>query len=171
MPGSTRREQAGTRTREPVTSTTHTHDGVVVLRDPEGPAQHRARRLRVGVGQLADGRGRNAGLALRIFEGVGLDLGAVGVEIERRALDELGVGEAGMDDLASDGIGEGDVAADVEAEPRVRPLGRARPARVHGEETGSIADPAKQVMEEDRMRLPGIAAPEDDQIGFLDLTI
>ena len=145
--------------------------GVVVLRDPERPAQHRAGSLRVGVGQLADRGGRNARFALRVLERVGLDLVAVGVEIEGGALDELGVGKAGMDDLASHGVGQSDVAADIEAEPRVRPLGRAGPARVHGEQTSSVADPAQQVMEEDRMRLPGIAAPENDQIGFLDLTI
>jgi hypothetical protein len=32
-------------------------------------------------------------------------------------------------------------------------------------------DAAQDVVEEDRMRLPGVAAPEDDQIGVLDLTI
>ena len=76
-----------------------------------------------------------------------------------------------MDDLAPDGVRQGDVAADIEAEPEVGPLGGARPARVDRDEPGAVADAAQQVMEEDRMRLPGIAAPEQDQIGLLDLTI
>jgi hypothetical protein len=32
-------------------------------------------------------------------------------------------------------------------------------------------DAAEEVVEEDRMRLSGVGAPEDDQIGLLDLTI
>ena len=31
--------------------------------------------------------------------------------------------------------------------------------------------PAQEVVEEDRMRLAGVAAPEDDQIGLLGLTV
>ncbi len=102
----------------------HVVDGVVVLGDAERPADHRAGRLGEGVGKLADGLGRDAGLALGVFERVRLDLGLVGVEVHRRVLDELPVLEAGGDDLAADGVGQGDVAADVEAEPAVGPLGR-----------------------------------------------
>ena len=75
------------------------------------------------------------------------------------------------DDLAADRVGKGDVAPDVEAEPDVGPLRAARPARVDRVEPGTVADAAEKVVEEDRMRLPGIAAPEDDQIGLLDLTV
>jgi hypothetical protein len=123
------------------------------------------------MGELADGLGRDAGLAFGVFEGVALDLGPVGVEVEGRPLDELGVGEAGMDDLAADGVGQGDVAADVEAQPDVGPLGRARPPRVDRVQPGAVADAAQEVVEEDRMRFPGIAAPENDQIGLLSLSI
>ena len=105
-------------------------DRVVVLGDAEGPADHRARRRGEGVGQLADGLGRDAGLALGVVERVRLDLGPVGVEVDRGPLDELAVLEAGRDDLAADRVGERDVAADVEAEPAVRPFGGARAARV-----------------------------------------
>jgi hypothetical protein len=76
-----------------------------------------------------------------------------------------------VDDLAADGVGEGDVTADVEPEPQVCPLRRARPARVDRDQPGAVPDAAQQVVEEDRMRLPGVAAPEQDQIGLLDLTI
>ena len=69
-------------------------DRVVVLGDAEGPADHRPRRGRERVGQLADRRGRDAGLALGVLERVRLDLGLVGLEVDRRALDELAVLEA-----------------------------------------------------------------------------
>jgi hypothetical protein len=123
------------------------------------------------VGELADRVGRDAGLALGVLERVGLDLGLVRVVIARGALDEGLVLEAGGDDLAADRVGEGDVAADVDAEPDVGPFGAARPARVDRVEPGAVADAAEEVVEEDRMRLAGVATPEDDQIGVLDLTV
>ena len=70
-----------------------------------------------------------------------------------------------------DRVGQSDVGADVEAEPAVGPLGRARAPRVDHEEARAAVHGAQQVVEEDRMRLPGIAAPEDDQVGLLDLAI
>ena len=57
-------------------------DGVVVLGDAQGPADHRRRCRGVGVGQLADGVGGDARLALGVLKGVRLDLVAVGLEIE-----------------------------------------------------------------------------------------
>jgi hypothetical protein len=123
------------------------------------------------VGQLPDRLGRDAGLALGVLEGVGLDLGLVRLEVEGRPLDELGVGEAGVDDLAADGVGQGDVTADIEAQPDVGPFRGARPARVDRVQPGAVADAAQEVMEEDRVRLPGVAAPENDQIGLLSLSI
>ena len=72
----------------------HVVDRVVVLGDPEGPADHRPRRGRQGVGQLADGVGRDAGLALGVLERVRLDLGLVRLEAVGRAADELAMLEA-----------------------------------------------------------------------------
>jgi hypothetical protein len=123
------------------------------------------------VGELADRLGRDPGLTLGVVEGVALDLGLIGVVVARRALDERPVLEARGNDLAPDCVGQGDVAADVEAKPDVGPLGGARPARVNRVEAGAVADAAEEMVEEDRMRLAGITAPEDDQIGVLDLTI
>ena len=71
----------------------------------------------------------------------------------------------------ADRVGQRDVAADVEAEPHVRPLGRARPARVDRVQARAVADAPEEVVEEDRMRLAGVAAPQDDQVRLLDLTI
>ena len=86
-------------------------DRVVVLGDAERPADHRPRRCGEGVGQLADGIGRDARLALGVVERVRLDLGLVGLEAGRRAVDERAVLEAGGDDLARDGVGQRDVAS------------------------------------------------------------
>ena len=70
-----------------------------------------------------------------------------------------------------DGIGQGDVAADVEAEPAIGPLGRRRAARVDGVQRRAAPDGLEHVVEEDRMRLAGVAAPQDDQVRVLDLAI
>ena len=48
---------------------------------------------------------------------------------------------------------------------------RGRPARVDGVQAGAVADALEHVVEEDRMRLAGVAAPQDDQIRVLDLTV
>ena len=105
-------------------------DGVVVLGDPERPAELCAAGVRVGVRELADRVGRNAGDALRLLERPRLDRLAVRLVAGRRALDELGVREAGVDDLARHRVRERDVGADVEPEPEVGPLRRGRAARV-----------------------------------------
>jgi hypothetical protein len=123
------------------------------------------------VGELADRLGRDAGLALGVLERVGLDLGPVLLETLGGVADEGLVLQARGDDLPADRVRERDVAADVEAEPDVRPLGAARPARVDRVQAGAVADAAEEVMEEDRMRLAGVAAPQDDQVRFLGLTI
>ena len=113
----------------------------------------------------------HARLALGVLEGVALDLGLVGLEVGRRPIDELAVREPGVDDLAPDRVREGDVRPDVEAQPDVGPLGRARPPRVDRVQAGAVADAFEEVVEEDRMRLPGIAAPEHDQVGLFSLAI
>jgi hypothetical protein len=146
-------------------------DRVVMLGDAERPAQDRLVGRGIRVGELADRVRRDARLAFRVLERVELDLRAVGLEVRGGPVDELAVREAGVDDLAPDGVRQRDVTADVEAEPDVRPLGRARPARVDREQPGAVVDAAEEVVEEDRMRLSGVGAPEDDQIGVLDLTI
>ena len=70
-----------------------------------------------------------------------------------------------------DRVGQRDVAADVEAQPQVGPLGRRGAARVDRDQPGAVVDAAQQVVEEDRMRLAGVAAPQDDQVRLLDLTV
>jgi hypothetical protein len=86
-------------------------------------------------------------------------------------LDEHVVGQAGVDDLARDRVGEGDVGTDVEPEPGVGPLRAARAARVDAVELRSAVDCLEDVMEEDRMRFARVRTPQDQQIRFLDLFI
>jgi hypothetical protein len=123
------------------------------------------------VREVADGLGRDAGLALRVVERVRLDLRPVGLEVDGGPVDELAVLQARRDDLPPDRVGQGDVAADVEAEPAVRPFGAARATRVDRVEARPATDRLEDMVKEDRMRLAGVAAPQDDQIGVLDLTI
>ena len=48
---------------------------------------------------------------------------------------------------------------------------RRRPARVDRVQARAVVDALEQVVEEDRMRLAGVAAPQDDQVRVLDLTV
>ena len=105
-------------------------DGVVVLRDPERPAELRVLGTAVRIRQVADRLRRNARYALGFLERPRLDRLPVRLEIGRRTLDELQVGETGLDDLASDRVRERDVGADVEPEPEVGPLRRRRAAGI-----------------------------------------
>jgi len=64
-----------------------------------------------------------------------------------------------------------DVAADVQPEPRVRPL-RARGApRVDGEHLRAAVDRLEDVVEEDRVGPTGVGSPEQDHVRVLDLLI
>jgi hypothetical protein len=123
------------------------------------------------MGELADPLRRHSRLALRVVERVRLDLRAVGVEPAGRALDEGAILQAGRDDLAPDGIRQGDVTADVDAQPGVGPCRAARPARIDRVEARATADAAQQVVEEDRVGLSRVRAPEDDEVRLLDLTV
>jgi hypothetical protein len=67
-------------------------------------------------------------------------------------LDEHVVGQSGVDDLAPNRVGQGDVGADVEPQPGVGPLRAARAARIDPEEPGATMDRLEEVMEENRMR-------------------
>src|SRR5439155_12136584 len=91
--------------------------GVVVLRDPERPAELRVPGLTVRVRELTDRLGGYAGDALGLLERPRLDRLAVGAKPGRRPLDELRVDETRLDDLAPDGVRERDVGADVEPQP------------------------------------------------------
>ena len=61
---------------------------------------------------------------------------------------------------------------DVEPQPHVRPLGARRPPRVDRDTAGRpVAHPLQEVVEEDRMRLPGVAAPEEEEVRLFSFPI
>ena len=151
----------------------HVVDGVVVLGDAERPADHaRGRRARRR-GRVS--RMTSAGTpvsALAPLERARLDASArTSSKPLGGALDEGAVREAGVDDLARHRVRERDVGADVEAEPAVGPLRRRRAARVDDEQPRAVVDALEHVVEEDRMRLAGVRAPEDDDVRLLDLRV
>ena len=72
------------RTRTRVDETLDVLAGVVMLRDAQRPADHRAWRARVGKGRIANDVGGNTGLLLGEFQRVFLDARAIRVEVRRR---------------------------------------------------------------------------------------
>jgi hypothetical protein len=64
-----------------------------------------------------------------------------------------------------------DVAADVQPEPRVRPLRARRAARIDREHLRAGVDRFEDVVEEDRVGLTGVGSPEQDHVRVLDLLI
>jgi hypothetical protein len=123
------------------------------------------------VRDLGDHVARNPGELLRSLERVRLDGRRVGLESGGAASDELAVVESGVDDLARHRVRERDVAADVKTEPRVRPLrGRGAPRvdRVHAR---PAVDRLQDVVEEDRVRLARVRAPQQDHVRVLHLLI
>jgi hypothetical protein len=123
------------------------------------------------VGGLADSLRRDAGLALRVLERVRLDGGGVRLELRGGAADERVVREpAAM-------ISRPMAFASAMSLPTSRPSHRS----AHSAESvrrGSIAyqpgtptHPLQDVVEEDRVRLPGVAAPQEDEIRLLGFTI
>ena len=100
----------------------------------------------------------------RLFERPRLDRLSVRLETGRRPLDELHVGETGLDDLARHRVGQRDVGADVEPEPEVGPLRRRRAPRIDDDQLRAAVHGLEHVVEEDRVRLARVRAPEDDQV-------
>ena len=149
----------------------HVVDRVVVLRDPERPADHRAIGFRVGVRDLLDDLGRNPGHGLTSLQRPVHHGRLVRLEPGGRVLDERVVLQVVDDDLARDRVGKCDVAAHVDAEPQVSPLRGLRPARIDDDHLGSVVDPLEDVVEEDRMRRSRVRPPHQDEIGVLDLFV
>ena len=76
-----------------------------------------------------------------------------------------------MDDLARHRVGQRDVGADVEPEPAVGPLRGGRAPRVDDEQPRARVHALQHVMEEDRVRLARVRAPEQDDVRLLDLAV
>ncbi len=59
----------------------------------------------------------------------------------------------------------------MQTQPGICPLGRTGTTRVNDIEPRPTSDPLQHMMEKDRVRVARIRAPQDDQVGFLDLPI
>ena len=101
-----------------------------MLGDAERPADHRAMRSRVGMRHVADDVSGNTGLTLHVLERVGLDAAPVFVKAGCRVFNELSVLKARRNDLARNGVRQRDIGPNIETGPHIRPLNRARTARV-----------------------------------------
>src|SRR4029078_10202479 len=66
---------------------------------------------------------------------------------------------------------ERNVGADVEAGPDVGPLRRRGAPRIDGVQPRAVPNALQHMMEEDRMRLPRVRAPEENTVRLLDLLI
>src|SRR5439155_19302691 len=134
---------------------------VVVLCDAERPADHPALRTSVLEGHLFD-RGRwNTGLCFRPLEGVGLNAPSELLVTGGCSLDELFVGQPGVDDLPRHRVRQPYVATDVDPEPYIGRTGGARAARIDGNQPRTVAHAAQQVMEKDRVGLACVRTPQD----------
>ena len=149
----------------------HVVDRVVVLGDAERPADLGAVGARVRVRDVLDHVGGHAAQRLGPLERVRLDRRDVGLEARCAALDELAVVQPGVDDLARHPVRQRDVAAHVEAEPRVGPLRGRRAARVDREHPRAVVDRLQHVVEEDRVRLAGVRSPQQDHVRVLHFLI
>ena len=145
--------------------------GVVVLGDAEGPADLRPIGAGVVVRQPADEVGGHAGVALGTLQRVVLHRRRVGVEAGGGPFHERLVHQPGLDDLAADGVRQRDVRPDVDAEPRVGPLRRRGPPRVHRVHAGAVPEALQHVVEEDRVRFARVGAPHDNQVGVFRLPV
>ncbi len=86
-------------------------------------------------------------------------------------LDERVVLQVVHDDLARDRVGQRDVGADVDAQPQVAPLGRFGAPGVDHDQGRSLVDRLQDTVEEDGVCGSRIGAPQQDEVGVLDLLI
>ena len=146
-------------------------DGVVMLGDAKGPAELGTRGFCIRVGSFANPFGGDAGIFFRAFERVRFDRCFVLLEMACRVFDELFIGEAGGDDFARHGVGEGNIGTNIEAEPDVSPLRRGSSARINDEKLGAATNALQQMMEKDRMRLASVRTPEQDYVRVFDFAV
>ena len=155
-----------TRQQSQVDQGQHVVDGVMVLGNPECPADFGSIRPGIFMSQLPNAFGRNPGFPLAPFQGVGLQRAAVFFEPAGGMFDEGPILQPGIQDFPGHGVGQGNVAAHLQTQPTVSPLGRAGSAGVDDEEPGSAVHSLQHVMKEDRVRFAGVGPPKEDEIGY-----
>ncbi len=99
----------------------HVIDGIVVLGDPQGPADHRLAGRGERVRHVADCVRGDACFSLGISERIRFQGLLKRLKARRGVLDELPILESRGDDLPAHRIGQRDVGPDIQAEPFVGP--------------------------------------------------
>ena len=94
--------------------------------------------------------------AFGIPERVRLNGPPILVEARGCVFNKLPVLESLCNDFASHGVGKRYICADIEPGPHVRPLHRARTPWINCVETRAIPHSFQQMMEKNRMSLPGV---------------
>ena len=79
--------------------------------------------------------------------------------------------QAGRDDLACNAISHRDIAAHIQPQPSVGPLGGAGPPRIDNHESRPFSHRLQHVVEKDGMRFPGVRTPKDDEVCLLNFLI
>jgi hypothetical protein len=144
---------------------------VVMLSDAESPAELRAAGTGVCVRYFANDSRRDSGLTLGEGQRVFFNAGAIGVEAAGRLSYELLVGQSRHDDFAAHGVGQGDVRTNVKPHPTVSPPCGSCSTRVDDTEFGAMFDRFQKVVEEDRVRLARIGAPQEDVVCLFHLSV
>jgi hypothetical protein len=86
-------------------------------------------------------------------------------------LDEFLIRQARRDNFARHRVRKRNIGAYVEPEPHLRPLRRACPPRVNRIELCPAPQALQQVVEENRMRLPSIRSPQQDDVRLFNFAI
>jgi hypothetical protein len=79
--------------------------------------------------------------------------------------------QAGRENFAPYGVGERDVRAHVQTQPKIGPLRGAGTARVNHVEFCAVAKALQQMMEKDWVGFPGIRSPQQNHIGIFNFAI
>src|SRR6476660_6650267 len=79
--------------------------------------------------------------------------------------------QAGRDNLACNSICYRDIAAHIQPQPSVGPLGRAGSPRIDDHESRPLSHRLQHMVEKDGMRFPGVRTPKDDEVCLLNFLI
>ena len=85
--------------------------------------------------------------------------------------DELFVVEVRGNYFSRHGIGERNIGTDVYSEPQISEFGRCRSSGIDGEHFGTFRKSLKDVVEEDRVRVPCIRPPQQNKIRVFHLGV
>ena len=145
--------------------------GVVMLRDAQRPADHPALGSRVRERGIPDDVAGDTRSVLGKLQRVLLDARAVSVEADGGTPDERLIRQPFVNDDPGHRIRERDVRPDAQAKPRVGPCRGRGAARVHDIERRARAHRLEHVMEENRVGVARVRAPEEDDVRFLHFLI